>query len=205
MLGLASQRAARCAADKFHFELRAALGAQRMSNENTLSRRGLFMKLGILLQRFGRIRAGVVPVVGFVLSSITRGRSNAYLLVGSSWVSKRISRRRDTAGRTFRNPNVMPTDGKTVDTACWVRRMEEGAVPGFCRQLCTSWLPRPVVFRASPVSSCVLAMAEPTTAMAHEPRVRRSVGSSSIPTKCKTGLSPFRRANCTLRERVHRL
>src|ERR1700730_4240097 len=48
-------------------------------------------------------------------------------------------------------------------------------------------------------------MAEPTTAMAHEPRVRRSVGSSSIPTKYKTGLSPFRRANCSLRERVHGL
>jgi hypothetical protein len=24
---------------------------------------------------------------------------------------------------TFRNPLVMPTDGKTVDTACWVRRI----------------------------------------------------------------------------------
>ncbi|MDQ1405176.1 MAG: menaquinol-cytochrome c reductase iron-sulfur subunit, partial [Acidobacteriaceae bacterium] len=24
----------------------------------------------------------------------------------------------------FRNPNVTPTDGKTADTACWVRRVE---------------------------------------------------------------------------------
>src|ERR1700737_3470914 len=52
-----------------------------MSNENTLSRRGLFMKLGILFN--GLVASALaVPVVGFVLSSITRGRSNAYL----SWV-----------------------------------------------------------------------------------------------------------------------
>jgi Rieske Fe-S protein len=25
---------------------------------------------------------------------------------------------------TFRNPYVTPTDGKTVDTACWVRRVQ---------------------------------------------------------------------------------
>src|SRR6201999_4154183 len=30
----------------------------------------------------------------------------------------------ETRIATFKNPNVMPTDGKTVDTACWVRRIE---------------------------------------------------------------------------------
>ena len=30
----------------------------------------------------------------------------------------------ETRLATFRNPYVMPTDGKTVDTACWVRRIE---------------------------------------------------------------------------------
>jgi len=29
----------------------------------------------------------------------------------------------ETRMATFRNPFVMPTDGKTVDTACWVRRV----------------------------------------------------------------------------------
>ena len=31
----------------------------------------------------------------------------------------------ETRLATFRNPNVMPTDGKTVDTACWVRRVAQ--------------------------------------------------------------------------------
>src|SRR6202140_778981 len=87
-----------------------------MSNENTLSRRGLFMKLGIL---FNGLVASVlaVPVVGFVLSSITRGRSNAYL----SWVplgSVSEFPEGETRLATFRNPNVMPTEGTTVEDAC---------------------------------------------------------------------------------------
>jgi Rieske Fe-S protein len=93
-----------------------------MSNENTLSRRGLFMKLGILFN--GLVAAALgVPILGFLLSSVTRGRANAYL----SWVPLGPVGEfpeGETRLATFRNPNVMPTDGKTVDTACWVRRVE---------------------------------------------------------------------------------
>ena len=93
-----------------------------MPDEKTLSRRGLFMKLGILFN--GVVAAALaVPFVGFVLSSITRGRSNAYL----AWVPLGPVNEfpeGETRLATFRNPNVMPTDGKTVDTACWVRRVE---------------------------------------------------------------------------------
>src|SRR5438270_12360277 len=93
-----------------------------MSNENTISRRGLFMKMGILFN--GLVAAGLaVPVVRFLLSSITRGRANAYL----SWVSVgSVSEfpEGETRLATFRNPYVTPTDGKTVDTTCWVRRAE---------------------------------------------------------------------------------
>jgi len=93
-----------------------------MPNENTLSRRGLFMKLGILFN--GLVAAALgVPILGFLLSSITRGRANAYL----SWVPLGpVSEfpEGETRLATFRNPNGMPTDGKTVDTACWVRRVE---------------------------------------------------------------------------------
>src|ERR1700738_892974 len=92
-----------------------------MPNENTLSRRGLFMKLGILFN--GLVATALaVPIVGFVLSSITRGRANAYL----AWVplgSVNEFPEGETRLATFRNPNVMPTDGKTVETACWVRRV----------------------------------------------------------------------------------
>jgi len=93
-----------------------------MPNENMLTRRGLFMKLGILFN--GLVAAALaVPILRFVLSSVTSGRANAYL----KWVPLgRVSEfpEGETRLATFRNPIVMPADGKTVDTACWVRRIE---------------------------------------------------------------------------------
>ena len=86
-----------------------------------ISRRGFFTKLAILFN--GLVAAALaVPVVGFLLSSLTRGRGNGYL----SWVSLGpVSQfpEGETRLATFRNPNVMPTDGKTGDTACWVRHV----------------------------------------------------------------------------------
>jgi Rieske Fe-S protein len=93
-----------------------------MPNENSISRRGLLMKLGILFN--GLVASALaVPVVRFLLSSVTRGRAGAYL----SWVPLgRVSEfpEGETRLATFRNPDVGPTDGKTVDTACWVRRVD---------------------------------------------------------------------------------
>src|SRR5260370_30167844 len=92
-----------------------------MSNENLVSRRGFFMKMGILFN--GLVAAALtVPIVGYLLSCITRGRANAYL----SWVSLgSVSQfpEGETRLATFRNPYVTPTDGKTADTACWVSRL----------------------------------------------------------------------------------
>jgi nitrite reductase/ring-hydroxylating ferredoxin subunit len=93
-----------------------------MSNETTLTRRGLFMKLGILFN--GLVAAALsVPIARYLLSSITRGRDNGYL----SWVPLGpVSHfpEGETRLATFRNPSVMPTDGQTADTACWVRRID---------------------------------------------------------------------------------
>jgi quinol---cytochrome c reductase iron-sulfur subunit, bacillus type len=93
-----------------------------MQNDRTFSRRGVFMKLGMLFNAcVGAALA--VPIGRFLLSSITRGRANGYL----DWVSLGPVRQfpeGETRLATFRNPLVMPTDGKTVDTACWVRRLE---------------------------------------------------------------------------------
>jgi Rieske Fe-S protein len=93
-----------------------------MPNENNISRRGLFMKLGILFN--GLVATALAtPIVRFLLSSVTRGRAGAYL----SWVPLgRVSEFLEGQTRlaTFRNPYVMPADGQTVDTACWVRRIE---------------------------------------------------------------------------------
>lgn len=93
-----------------------------MANETTLSRRGLFMKMGILFNGLAAT-ALAVPIVRFLMSSISRGRAGTYL----SWVPVgRVSEfpEGETRLATFRSPYVMPTDGKTVDTACWVRRIE---------------------------------------------------------------------------------
>jgi len=88
--------------------------------DKTLSRRGLFMKMGILFN--GLVATALaVPIVRFLLASVTRGRANRYL----SWVSLgTVSQfpEGETRLATFRNPYVTPTDGKTADTACWVRR-----------------------------------------------------------------------------------
>jgi len=93
-----------------------------MSNEPTMSRRGVLMKLGILFNA-GVAAALAMPIGRYLLSSITRGRANGYL----SWVSLgRVNEfpEGETRLATFRNPVVMPTDGKTADAACWVRRVE---------------------------------------------------------------------------------
>ena len=93
-----------------------------MSNETKISRRGLFTKVGIVFN--GVVAAALaVPIVQYLASSVTRGRGNGYL----SWVSLgRVNEfpEGETRLATFRNPYVMPTDGKTADTACWVRRVE---------------------------------------------------------------------------------
>ena len=92
-----------------------------MPNESTLSRRSLLMKVGILFNGLAAA-ALAVPIVGYLLSAVSRGHANGYL----AWVP--LGRVNDfpegeTSLATFRNPYVMPTDGKTVDTACWVRRI----------------------------------------------------------------------------------
>jgi Rieske Fe-S protein len=93
-----------------------------MPNENNISRRGLLMKVGILFN--GIVATALaVPIVRFLLSSVTRGRAGGYL----SWVPLgRVSEfpEGETRLATFRNPYVTPTDGETADTACWVRRIE---------------------------------------------------------------------------------
>jgi quinol---cytochrome c reductase iron-sulfur subunit, bacillus type len=93
-----------------------------MSNETLMTRRRLFTKIGILFN--GVVAAALaVPIGRFLLSSITRGRANGYL----SWVSLGPVGQfpeGETRLATFRNPYVMPTDGQTADTACWVRRID---------------------------------------------------------------------------------
>jgi Rieske Fe-S protein len=113
------------------------------------SRRGALMKLGILFN--GLVAAALAAPIGrFLLSSVTRGQANGYL----SWVSLGSIAEfpeGETRLATFRNPLVMPTDGKTVDTACWVRHVGAGQFQVFainCAHLgCpVRWFPQSGLF-----------------------------------------------------------
>jgi menaquinol-cytochrome c reductase iron-sulfur subunit len=142
------------------------------SADASLSRRGFFMKLGILFNGCAAIILAL-PIARFLFSSITRGRENGYL----SWV--RLGDvgnfpEGETRMATFRNPLVLPTDGKTVDTACWVRRVAGDQFQVFainCAHL--GFL-------------CVPVTAEHTIAMARVRLGHQSVGFSYIRTKSKT-------------------
>ena len=113
------------------------------STDDTLSRRGFFMKLGIL---FNGLAAMVlaVPIVRFLLSSVTRGRANGYL----SWVPlghvSRIPGRRDAAGhfsQSLRDADRRQDRGHRLLGAARRRR----AVPGLRDQLRAPGLPGPLV------------------------------------------------------------
>ena len=92
-----------------------------MATDTTITRRGMLVKIGIFFN--GLVAAALaVPIARYLLSSVTRGRAGGYL----SWVPLGpVSQfpEGETRLATFRSPYVMPTDGKTVDTACWVRRV----------------------------------------------------------------------------------
>ena len=93
-----------------------------MTSQDQLSRRSVLMKLGIVFN--GVVAAALaIPAVRFVLSSVTRGRGAGY----RAWVTLGPAGQfpeGETRLATFRNPFVAPTDGKTADTACWVRHIE---------------------------------------------------------------------------------
>ena len=75
------------------------------------------------LQRNRRRRAGRADRALPALVGHPRTRKRLY-----SWVPlgrvERVSRGRDAAGHVPQSATSMPTDGKTADAACWVRRIE---------------------------------------------------------------------------------
>jgi nitrite reductase/ring-hydroxylating ferredoxin subunit len=93
-----------------------------MTLPDNLSRRAMLMKLGLA---FNGIVAALVaiPIISYVLSPILRSRKTSY----TDWLTLG-SIDQFPAGQTrlatFRNPGVAPWDGKTADSACWVRRID---------------------------------------------------------------------------------
>ena len=93
-----------------------------MTSPEPLTRRDLFMKIGILLNGIvGAILA--VPVVRYLLSPVARERKDGY----DSWIplgSLEQFPSGQTRLATYRNPVVNPSDGDTADIACWVRNVD---------------------------------------------------------------------------------
>jgi menaquinol-cytochrome c reductase iron-sulfur subunit len=94
-----------------------------MTLPDSISRRAMLMKLGIF---FNGIVAAIlaVPIIRYVLSPLTRAGKTGY----ATWLALG-SLDQYPAGQTrfatFRNPDVSPWDGKTADSACWVRRIDD--------------------------------------------------------------------------------
>lgn len=93
-----------------------------MTVSKDLTRRELFMKVGILLDTIvGLILA--VPIVRYLLSPVARARDGGY----ESWVPLGNLQQfpsGETRFATYRNPVVTTTDGVTADIACWVRNID---------------------------------------------------------------------------------
>ena len=87
-----------------------------------MTRRGLLMKVGILLNTAAGV-ALAVPIVRYLLSPALRARRGGY----ESWLSLgKVDQfpAGQTRLATFRNPKTGPTDGMTADLPCWVRNVD---------------------------------------------------------------------------------
>jgi menaquinol-cytochrome c reductase iron-sulfur subunit len=93
-----------------------------MTPPRQITRRDLFMKLGILLN--GIVAAILaVPIVRYLLSPVARERKAGY----ESWIPLGNVEQfpsGETRLATYRNPIVNTWDGDTADIACWVRNVD---------------------------------------------------------------------------------
>jgi menaquinol-cytochrome c reductase iron-sulfur subunit len=94
-----------------------------MTLPENLSRRAMLVKLGLL---FNGVVAALlaVPIIRYVLSPIMLGRKNGGYATWLTLGAVDEYPAGETRLATFRNPGVTPWDGKTADSACWVRRID---------------------------------------------------------------------------------
>ena len=92
-----------------------------MSGPEGVSRRGVFVKLGLLFN--GAVALALaVPVVRYLLSPMLRARGAGE----EAWVSLGEVARfpaGQTRLATYRNPVARPSDGDTAELPCWVRHV----------------------------------------------------------------------------------
>ncbi len=92
------------------------------TTDGTISRRGLIVKLGVLLNSAAAL-AFAIPIVRYLFEAFSRPDAKGYL----SWISLGPTSQfpeGETRLATYRNPYVTPTDGRTADLPCWVRHIQ---------------------------------------------------------------------------------
>jgi Rieske Fe-S protein len=93
-----------------------------MTSPDNISRRGMFMKLGLLFNgTVGVILAA--PIVRYLLSPVIRERNAGY----ESWLalgSLDQFPEGQTRLATYRHPAANPSDGETAKIPCWVRNVD---------------------------------------------------------------------------------
>ena len=161
-----------------------------MPNENSISRRGLFMKLGIL---FNGLVATALAGAHRTDLFFPRSREDAQTLTSPGFLSGRVSEfpegetRLATLSKSLRDADRRQDRGHGLLGAARRRR----AVPGVCGQLCAPRLPGSLV-------SAIRSVHVPMPRRSVLPRRLARFGSagaracSSIRTKCRTDSSRFR-------------
>lgn len=118
-----------------------------MSLESTSTRRGLFLKVGLLLN--GIVGAALaVPIIRYLFSPIARDKKY------ETWVSLGPIEQfpaGQTRLATYRNADVNAWAGETAKTACWVRNIDNSQFQVFainCAHLgCpVRWFPQSNLF-----------------------------------------------------------
>jgi Rieske Fe-S protein len=100
-----------------------------MTLPNDLSRREMFLKLGLFVGGIVGMILGV-PIVGYLLSPVMQDRKRR----DESWLSLgSVDQfpRGETRLSTYRNPVANTWDGETAHLACWVRRIDDGTFQVF--------------------------------------------------------------------------
>jgi Rieske Fe-S protein len=93
-----------------------------MSSSELTTRRGIFLKIGMLLNAAAGLAIGI-PVLRYLFSPKVRERHPGY----DSWVALGSVTRfptGETRIATFRNPVETPSDGDTAKVSCWVRNVD---------------------------------------------------------------------------------
>jgi menaquinol-cytochrome c reductase iron-sulfur subunit len=95
--------------------------ANQQSEKNEISRREVFVKIGVLLNGLAAVILAT-PIIGYLVSPILEAKGNGY----KRWISLgELDEFPENQTRLakFKNPITGVSDGQTDDIPCWVRRL----------------------------------------------------------------------------------